>query len=306
MGNSENQPNYILHDEQSIVKICLITVCFIIALSGFAYILAKLPGLVDISSTSSQTCISGGWKFGLIATHILTFALIPLAMRVFYKSLIILEWSSKAIFACQLGLSFIMVAIAAEIGWHVTQCWYYENGFTMLNFMFYFFLISAFALWADGLVEKTTALTNLVNVFFAISLLGISILYYLGYVHENNTGYKVPIYILLTLVFAVLTYRGYKLLETWKILLFPLFSVGINLSFVFLLNKFGSDNVTYNALFHILHDLGGTEAGVAIFTYLVYAKALERQNCNCEAIKKTAKQINTGIKVSCINQRRCS
>ena len=259
-------------------NLIVVAVCFIIALSGFAYILAKLPGLVDISSTSSQTCISGGWKFGLIATHILTFALIPLAMRVFYKSLIILGWSSKAIFASQLGLSLIMVAIAAEIGWHVTQCWYYENGFTMLNFMFYFFLISAFALWADGLVEKTTALTNLVNVFFAVSLLGISILYLLGYEHDNNTSYKIPIYILLTLVFAVLTYRGYKLLRTWKVLLFPLFSVGVNLSFVFLLDKFGQDSVTYNALFHILHDLGGTEAGVAIFTWLVYAKALEKQN----------------------------
>ncbi|WP_414623425.1 hypothetical protein [Calothrix sp. CCY 0018] len=259
-------------------NLIVVAACFIIALSGFAYILAKLPGLINISSTSSQTCISGGWKFGLIATHILTFALIPLAMRVFYKSLIILKWSSKAIFASQLGLSFIMVAIAAEIGWHVTQCWYYENGFTMLNFMFYFFLISAFALWADGLVKKTTALTNLVNVFFAVSLLGISILYYLGYVHESNTSYKTPIYILLTLVFGVLTYRGYKLLKTWKILLFPLFSVGVNLSFVFLLEKFGQDNVTYNALFHILHDLGGTEAGVAIFTWLVYAEALAKQN----------------------------
>ena len=258
-------------------NLIVVAVCFIIALSGFAYILAKLPGLVDISSTSSQTCISGGWKFGLIATHILTFALIPLAMRVFYKSLIILKWSSKAIFASQLGLSFIMVAIAAEIGWHVTQCWYYENGFTMLNFMFYFFLISAFALWADGLVEKTTALTNLVNVFFAVGILAISILYPLGNIH-NNPSYKVPIYIALTLVFAVLTYRGYKLLRTWKILLFPLFSVGVNLSFVFLLDKFGPDSVSYNALFHILHDLGGTEAGVAIFTWLVYAKALEKQN----------------------------
>lgn len=266
-----------LKDKIFTPNLIVVAACFIIALSGFAYILAKLPGLVDISSTSSQTCISGGWKFGLIATHILTFALIPLAMRVFYKSLIILKWSSKAIFASQLGLSFIMVAIAAEIGWHVTQCWYYENGFTMLNFMFYFFLISAFALWADGLVEKTTALTNLVNVFFAVGILAISILYPLGNVH-NNPSYKVPIYIALTLVFAVLTYRGYKLLRTWKILLFPLFSVGVNLSFVFLLDKFGPDSVTYNALFHILHDLGGTEAGVAIFTWLVYESALEKQN----------------------------
>ncbi|GAB1545200.1 hypothetical protein NUACC21_78760 [Scytonema sp. NUACC21] len=189
----------------------------------------------------------------------------------------ILGWSAKAIFASQLGLSFIMVSIASEIGWHVTQCWYYQNQFAMLNFMFYFFLISAFALWADGLVEKTTKYTDFVNVFFAFSLLGISILYLLGN-EQNNSTYKTPIYIALTLVFTVLTYRGYKLLRTWKILLFPFFSVGVNLGFIFLLDKFGQNDVTYNALFHILHDIGGTEAGVAIFTWLVYSKALAKQN----------------------------
>ncbi len=30
----------------------------------------------------------------------------------------------------------------------------------------------------------------------------------------------------------------------------------------------------YNALFHILHDLAGTLAGVAIFTWLVYQKGI--------------------------------
>lgn len=266
----------ILNDRIFSPNLIVVAVCFIIGLSGFGYILAKLPGLVDVSSNSPRICITGGWKLGLIVTHILTFALVPLAMRVFYKSLIILEWPAKAIFASQLGLSFIMVAIASEIGWHVTQCWYYDNQFTMLNFMFYFFLISAFALWADGLVEKTTKLTNLVNVFFALSLLAISILYPLGSM-ANESSYKVPIYIALTLVFCVLTYRGYRLLRTWKIVFFPLFSVGINLGFIFLLDKFG-DDISYNALFHILHDVGGTEAGVAIFTWLVYAKALDKQN----------------------------
>jgi hypothetical protein len=264
-------------------NLIVVAVCFLIALSGFGYILATLPGLIDVPDDSSPTCISGGWKLGLIITHILTFALIPLAMRVFYKSLIILEWSAKAIFASQLGLSFIMVAIASEIGWHVTQCWYYENQFTMLNFMFYFFLISAFALWADGLVEKTTKLTHFVNILFALSLLVVSALYPLGYI-ANNPSYKVPIYIALTLVLAVLTYRGYRLLNTWKVILFPIFSVGINLSFIFLLDKFGSYSITYNALFHILHDIAGTEAGVAIFTWLVYAKALAKQNSQTKYI----------------------
>ena len=259
--------------------LAVIAFCFAIALGGFGYILTTLPGFSGIQPGAS--CIDGGWKLGLVITHILTFALIPLAMRVFYKSLTVLQWSAKAIFASQLGLSLIMVAIASEMGWHVTQCWYYQNQFTMLNFMFYFFLISAFALWADGLVEKTTWKTHLVNVIFAISLLAVSILYPLGY-RADNPSYKIPIYIALTLVFAVLTFRGYRLLKDWKIVLFPLFSVGVNLGFIALLDKYGGNpvtdpQVTYNALFHILHDAGGTEAGVFIFTALVYFKGLEAQ-----------------------------
>lgn len=247
------------------------SLCFLIALGGFGYILTKLPG----EAGKSTVCISGGWKLALIITHVLTFVLIPVAMRVFYDSLNVLleseRFKRKAIFASQLGLSFIMVAIASEIGWHVTQHWYYQNQFTMLNFMFYFFLISAFALWADGLVEQTTWVTNAINILFAVGLLVVSILYPLG-AEANNPSYKIPIYVVLTLVFAVLTYRGYKLLESWTIILFPLFSVGVNLTFIFLLDEYGHKPVT-NALFHILHDFGGTEAGVLIFTWLVYQKA---------------------------------
>lgn len=270
-----------MNSDQSIKEIfsrnlIIVACCFLIALSGLGYILTSLPG----AAPPSPVCIVGGWKLALILTHVLTFALIPLAMRVFYQSLdILLEESpskAKAIFASQLGLSFIMVAIASEIGWHVTQCWYYQNQFTMLNFMFYFFLISSFALWADGLVEQTTWITAAINIVFAVGLLTVSVLYPLGY-EANNPSYKIPIYVVLTLVFAVLTYRGYKLLETWKIILFPLFSVGVNLSFIFLLDEYGTEPVN-NALFHILHDLGGTEAGVAIFTWLIYQKASAKQN----------------------------
>ncbi|RUR76778.1 hypothetical protein ACF3DV_06590 [Chlorogloeopsis fritschii PCC 9212] len=264
------------------VHLGFIALCFFIGLAGFAYVLAILPGIAESTTVQPRTCITGGWKFGLIITHVLTFGLIPLAMRIFYQSLNNLGFPIRTIFASQLGLAFIMVAIASEIGWHVTQCWYYQNDFTMLNFMFYFFLISAFALWSDGLIEKTTAITNLINIIFAISLLVVSILYPLGY-QENNDNFKVPIYIALTLVFSVLTYRGYKVLQNWKIMLVPFFSVGVNLSFVFLLDKFGGNPYTnpqilFNALFHILHDLLGTEAGVAIFTWLIYMKGITPQN----------------------------
>lgn len=259
--------------------LAFVALCFVIVLFGFGYTLTILPEIAESQLINqTRTCITGGWKFGLIVTHVLTFALIPLAMRIFYAGLKNLGLGFRVIFASQLGLAFIMVAIAAEIGWHVTQCWYYANDFTMLNFMFYFFLISSFVLWSDGLVLKTTILTRLVNILFAISLLVICILYPLGY-QANNPSFKVPIYIALTVVFGVLTYRGYKLLKDWKIILVPFFSVGVNLFFVFLLDKYGGDpytnpQVAFNALFHILHDFGGTQAGVAIFAWLVYDKGI--------------------------------
>lgn len=271
-------------------NLAFIALCFLIGLAGFGYILATLPGIAESPTDPSRTCITGGWKLALIITHVLTFALIPLAMKIFYESLKKLGVPSRSIFASQLGLAFIMVAIASEIGWHVTQCWYYQNDFTMLNFMFYFFLISAFALWSDGLVEQTTPVSNLINIVFAISLLIVSILYPLGY-ESDNDNFKIPIYILLTLIFGVLTYRGYKLLQDWKIILVPIFSVGVNLTFVFLLDRYGGNpytdpQVTFNALFHILHDLGGTEAGVAIFTWLVYSKGIATQNIPVKLAKE--------------------
>ncbi len=259
------------------------TICFTIAFFGLGYVLTILPEIAteQVKSELPRTCITGGWKYALIATHVFTFVLTPLAMRIFYQGLQNLGLSLKTIFASQLGLALIMVSVASEIGWHVTQCWYYQNDFTMLNFMFYFFLIAALALWADGLTKETNMVTHVVNLVFAMGLLAVSILYPIGYSHPDS-GFKIPIYITLTVVFAVLTYRGYKLLEDWKIIFVPIFSVGVNLGFVFLLDKFGGNpytdpQVTYNALFHILHDLAGTEMGVAIFTWLVYEKGIAQK-----------------------------
>ncbi len=252
-----------------------IAVFFGIAFIGFGYILSTLPEIAKVSC-ENPISITGFWKLALILTHVLAFVLIPLAMRIFYQALTALKQKPSAIFASQLGLAFIMVSIASEIGWHVTQGWYYQDNFTMLNFMFYFFLLSAFALWSDGLAVSNTWVTQLVNVIFAVSLLVVSILYPLGNI-ATNPSYKIPIYIALTLIFSVLTYRGYKLLEDWRIIFFPIFSVGVNLFFVFLLEKYAGNpctdpQITLNALFHILHDLAGTETGVAIFTWLVYLK----------------------------------
>ena len=276
-----------------------IALCFAIGLAGFGYVLIQLPGIADLDRIEGRTAITGAWKYGLIVTHTMTFALIPVTMRIFYEGLNNLlkdyKHRSKSIFASQLGLGFIMVAIASEIGWHVTQRWYYTNDFTMLNFMFYFFLISAFALWAGGLVEEETIWTRITNGVFAIGLLITSILYPIGYKvsqhhdaiqkigESTNTGdaYKIPIYVVLTLVFLTLTIRGGKLLKDWRIIFVPLLSVGVNLTFIFLLDKYGGNPYTnvqikYNALFHILHDLLGTLAGVAVFAWLVYDKGIAK------------------------------
>ena len=257
-----------------------IALCFVLGLAGFGYILTSLPGIADpcagLEPPVTPAQITGAWKYALIATHSVTFALIPVAMRIFYEGLKNLQVPSKSIFASQLGLAFVMVAIAGEIGWHVTQGWYYANDFTMLNFMFYFFLISAFALWGGGLVEKETILTRIINGVFAIGLLAVCILYPMG-AAAGDDNYKIPIYIMLTLVFGVLTYRGYKLLKDWKIIFVPILSVGVNLTFIMLLSSYTNPcepDIFHNALFHILHDLLGTLAGVAVFTWLVYEKGI--------------------------------
>lgn len=259
-----------------------IAIFFALSFIGLGYILTTLPG-VTIKDLEGRACIEGSWKLALVLTHILSFVLIPVAMKVFYHTLTVLKRPKSEIFASQLGLSFIMVSIASEIGWHVTQCWYYTDEFTMLNFLFYFFLLSAFALWSDGLASNTWV-AQLLNIIFALSLLVVSILYPLGYIAENP-NYKIPIYIALTLIFIVLTYRGSKLLEDWRIIFFPIFSVGVNLLFVFLLQTYGGDpynpqdtHITTNALFHILHDVAGTETGVGIFTWLVYLKGRKLQS----------------------------
>ena len=274
----ESNPEIHTNDKIFSTDFVIVGFYFLIGLAGFGYVLSLLPEIAKPPSDLPRTCITGGWKYALIITHVLNFGLVPLAMRIFYQGLKNLGLPLKIIFGSQLGLAFVMVAIASEIGWHVTQCWYYQNDFTMLNFMFYFFLISAFVLWSDGLAPINTTITKIVNAVFTISLLLVSILYPLGYVN-NNSSFKIPIYIALTITFGVLTYRGYKLLRDWRIVLVPFFSVGVNLSFVFLLDKFGGNpytdpQISYNALFHILHDLGGTEAGVAIFTWLVYRKGI--------------------------------
>lgn len=255
----------------------------VVSFLGIGYTITRLPGVSPAPpgySLSDRTCITGGWKFALVLTHILIFLIIPITMKVFYETLTILRYPTSSVFASQLGLAFVMVAIASEIGWHVTQCWYYSNDFTLLNFMFYFFEVAAFALWSDGLLPTTTTVSKALNILFAVLLFIVSIMYPVGYA-TGNSSYKIPIYISMTIIFTTLSWRGYKMLNDWRIIFFPVFSVGVNLFFVALLQSFGGDpfrqpRIGINATCHILHDLLGTEAGVVVFTLLVYLKGKYR------------------------------
>ncbi|PXF49167.1 hypothetical protein BWQ96_00956 [Gracilariopsis chorda] len=67
------------------------------------------------------------------------------------------------------------------------------------------------------------------------------------------------------------------LLGDWRIILFPVLSVGVNSCFVWLLKQHGGDpytkpQVALNAVCHIAHDLLGTEAGLLVLTAMVYYK----------------------------------
>ncbi|TBR61895.1 hypothetical protein B4U84_01420 [Westiellopsis prolifica IICB1] len=238
---------------------------------GSGFIIAALYFLVTSSGfgytfwqSSEMGGISWGWKIALIITHLLPFVIVPISMKVFYERTdYLVSKGLNSPFALYLGLPFQMVAIAFEIGWHIQQNWFYQNDFTFLNFLFYAFLISSFALWADAFARN-----HLVDLLFVGSLIAISILYPIG-ASLDISALKIPIYIALTIVFGFLTYRAYKVLQDWRIIFVPIFSVGVNLFFVFLLAQHQS-NPVLNPLFHILHDLAGTEMGIIIFTYLVY------------------------------------
>lgn len=261
-----------------------------IAFVCLVYILTYLPETTpppDGKTLDDRTCVEGGWKFALVFTHCLTFILIPIAMKVFYDALPKLCLPPSSVFAAQLGLAFVMVSIASEIGWHVTQCWYYTNHYTMLNFMFYFFLISGFALWSDCFVTDDTLWTKLIDLMYAVLLLLMCLLYPLGYTHEND-NYKIPIYIALTVTLGVLTHRGWKVIDNRWIILFPILSIVVNLYFIAKLNKvvnipnggqYGTVPLAaLNAKLHVSHDLFGTLAGVAVFTLLVYLKGKSVQS----------------------------
>lgn len=220
------------------------------------------------------------WSFFLILTHAIPFVLIPLTMRIVYIQTNVPKQvhhggvsypvtasniGLKNPFVMQLGLATIAMSVAFEFGWHVTTTWYYRNNFYLLNFVFYFFMILGFALWADGFYNTL----NDDLVFLGLLLL-CTVLYPIG-AALGNSSLKVPIYIALTYIFYKITIRGLEVLKTWEMYLVPFFTVAVNLYFISLLQGLDENNRTVkNYIYHIAHDLLGTEMGLVVFAYILY------------------------------------
>jgi len=277
--------------------------------------------------------ISNTMKALLVGTHLFAFLLIPAAMYVFYSKIDGLKDArARSPFVALMGMSFMMVAIMGEIGWHIQQDWFYREEYNILNMAFYFFLNSGLAAWAFGLriresnppaaaatvptaasgshwlagTDAVTPATPFLQApqpaalaspagsgtevagkaaaasgfnlgdgvdFFLLAAPVLTLgLYAMG---AEVLHSKVPIYINMAAIFVALTYRFWKVLKTPKVLLFPLFSVGVNLAFIALLDKYQTD-AFLNPLFHILHDAAGTEMGILIIAVLTYlSPALE-------------------------------
>jgi len=136
----------------------------------------------------------------------------------------------------------MQVAIMGEIGWHIEQDWYYKEECNILNMAFYFFLNSGLSAWAFGLrldsgndtitsatpflQQNTSEATRSqegkrqadvqqaqLNVgdavdYFLLAAPALTIgLYALG---AEVIDSKVPIYIMMSAIFAVLTYRFWQ------------------------------------------------------------------------------------------------
>ncbi len=99
---------------------------------------------------------------------------------------------------------------------------------------------------------------------------------------------KIPLYVGMTATFLSITRRGREVFGN-SMLWVPFFCVGVNLGFIFLLDgvQYGNAEVVdgvkqltdQNYIYHIFHDILGTELGVLVFGLLIknYVPLSERK-----------------------------
>lgn len=202
----------------------------------------------------------------LIATHLLPFFLMPGIMWIVHHSIPWLPVRPRSPFRLLLGLATIALASALELGWHVSQMWYYRNDFHFLNYLFYVALATGFALWADGFYRNAV-----MDGVFASLIVVAAICYPYG-AEFGDSRWKIPMTLALSVTFLTGCYRGSVILRDWRMLvLVPFFSAGVNLYFVKQLQQLDPDVLSVDNYWHHLnHDLFGTEMGMMVFAYLVW------------------------------------
>jgi len=248
---------------------------------------------------------NGFLSFALIFTHTLPLTFItPLIFLCIEEKGEIIEQDHPQFNPTLINISFALCAMSLgiETCWHITDSWYYDKDFHILNFAFYFFLTSSFSVWANAL-EKDN-FWSIIN-FLVLAL--ICLYYPVGMANEFDLplpnvypdGWtenlralgtsKLPCILGLTVPWIPIYLKGKKIFEK-KMDFVVLFAVFVNLAFIMLLGEFGEINPPFNPtqddltrwnyVLHILHDLLGTEAGVIFFAFLIafYEPKSERMN----------------------------
>jgi len=200
------------------------------------------------------------WTIPLIITHIIPYILLPGIMIIFYLRRDYYEESVFSNILIQLGLISLILSMVFEFSWHaLVQAWNYTNTYHVLNLLMYFFMNLGFALMSMGFLrEKWTDITLII-------IIGITPVAYL-------VGIKPIIWIGQLIALIIFTIRAYQVLKDPLTFLFPVFSFGVNMLFIFLLFA------TNDPLYHILHDILGTLLGLGIFGLVVWINPTRTKN----------------------------
>ncbi len=109
---------------------------------------------------------------------------------------------------------------------------------------------------------------------------------------DGASSAKIPLYIGMSATFLEITRRGKEIFGN-KMLWVPFFCIGVNLGFIALLDgvQYGNAEVVHgikqltglNYIYHICHDVLGTEMGVFVFgllikNYVPLAERVEEKN----------------------------
>eukprot|EP00899_Mesostigma_viride_P015259 jgi/Mesvir1/23734/Mv18675-RA.1 len=238
------------------------------ALTSAAASAAAAGSLASATTVGGATRAPPGVQCALLAAHLASLPLLASGMFVFQQrhDALVAAGARDQRLLPQLALAAMMTGIAAEVGWHSAQGWVYHDTADALNWLFYQGLATSLALLAYSARAPTSLADHATDAFLLSSASSIPMLY-LG--AQTCLRTKLPIHLVLTAVFAVLTRRMMALLADVRVWLFPLFGVGVNLGFIVLLRAHESSPLL-NPLFHICHDLFGTELGMAVLLSLVW------------------------------------